>query len=95
MKKGLYRRLGLCWGETGTVEKKMETIGVVGITYFYMGGCQNYGPFWDAHYTMAANIWGTQKGTIILTATPMSHNLNSLKMGYIGEFLCMRSRVQG
>ena len=68
----------------------METIGVVGIIYFYMGG---YGPFWDAHYTTAPNIWGTQKGTIILTATPMSHNLNSLKRGYIGDFLCMRSRV--
>ena len=35
----------------------------------YMGGCQNYGPFLDPYYNTAPNIWGTQKGTIILTTT--------------------------
>ena len=35
----------------------------------YMGGCQNYGPFLDPYYNTAPNIWGTQKGTIILTIT--------------------------
>ena len=34
-----------------------------------MGGCQNYGPFLDPHYTTAPNIQGTQKGTIISTTT--------------------------
>ena len=35
----------------------------------YVGGCQNYGPFWDPYYNTAPNISGTQKGTIILTTT--------------------------
>ena len=30
-------------------------------------------------YNTAPNIWVTQKGTIILTATHMSYSLNSLK----------------
>ena len=34
-----------------------------------MGGCQNYGPFLDPYYNTAPNIYGTQKGTIILTTT--------------------------
>ena len=33
------------------------------------GGCQNYGPFLDPYYNTAPTIWGTQKGTIILTTT--------------------------
>ena len=32
-------------------------------------GCQNYGPFWDPYKDTAPNIWGTQKGMIILTTT--------------------------
>ena len=34
-----------------------------------MGGCQNVGPFLDPYYNTAPYIWGTQKGTIILTTT--------------------------
>ena len=30
-----------------------------------MGGCPNYGPFLNT----APSIWGTQKGTIVLTTT--------------------------
>ena len=37
----------------------------------HMGGCQNYGPKLDPYYNTAPNIWGTQKGTIILTTTHM------------------------
>ena len=45
----------------------METTIIMGD----MGGCQNYGPFLDPYYNTAPNIWGTQKGTIILTTTHM------------------------
>ena len=38
----------------------------------HMGGCQNYGPLSDPYYNTAPNIWGTQKGTIILTTTHIS-----------------------
>ena len=34
-----------------------------------MGGCQNYGPFLGPDYNTAPDIWGTQKGAIILTTT--------------------------
>ena len=34
-----------------------------------MGGCQNDGPFLDPYYNTEPNIFGTQKGTIILTTT--------------------------
>ena len=34
-----------------------------------MGGCQNYGPFWDPYFNTALNIQGSQQGTIILTTT--------------------------
>ena len=37
-----------------------------------LGGCQNYGPFLGPYYNTAPNIWGTQKGTIILTTTQLS-----------------------
>ena len=35
----------------------------------YMNGCQNYGPFLDPDYNTTPNIWGTQRGSIILTTT--------------------------
>ena len=34
-----------------------------------MGGCQNYGPSLGPYYSAAPSIWGTQKGTFILTTT--------------------------
>ena len=37
----------------------------------HMGGYQTYGPFLDPYYNTAPNIWGTRKGTIILTTTHM------------------------
>ena len=37
--------------------------------YIYMGGCQNYGPFLGTPNIRCRIILGTQKGTIILTAT--------------------------
>ena len=39
--------------------------------YIYMGGCQNYGPFWGTLNNRSRIIIGTQKGTIILTTTHM------------------------
>ena len=36
------------------------------------GSCQNYCPFMGPQYNTAPSIWGTQKGTIILTTTHMS-----------------------
>ena len=35
----------------------------------HLGGCQNYGPFLGPYYNMALIIYGTQKGTLILTTT--------------------------
>ena len=52
--------LGLCWGYMviwEIMEENMETT-IMG----YMGGCQNYSPFWGT-------IIGIQKGTVILTTT--------------------------
>ena len=37
--------------------------------YIYMGGCQNYGPFWGTLNIRCRSIIGTQKGTTILTST--------------------------
>ena len=37
----------------------------------YVGGCQNYGPFLGPYYNTAPIIYGTQKGTLILTTTHM------------------------
>ena len=44
----------------------------------HMGGSRNYDPFWGPYHDTAPNIQGTQRGTIILTATHMSedHALN-------------------
>ena len=38
-------------------------------THNYVGGCQNYGPSLGPYYSTAPSIWGTQKGTFILTTT--------------------------
>ena len=38
----------------------------------HMGGCQKYGPFLGPYYNTAPIIWGTQKGTFILTTTHMT-----------------------
>ena len=35
----------------------------------YLGGCQNYGPFWGTLNIRCRTIIGTQKGTINLTAS--------------------------
>ena len=48
------------------MKKKMETI-----IFGYMGGCQNNGPFWDTLNIRCRSIIGIQKGTIILTTTPL------------------------
>ena len=37
----------------------------------YVGGCQNYGPFWGTLNIRRRTILGTQKGTIILTTIHM------------------------
>ena len=39
--------------------------------YIYMGGCQNYGPFLGTLNIRCRPILGTQKGTIVLTTTPI------------------------
>ena len=41
----------------------------------YVGGCQNYGPFLGPYYNTAPNIWGTQKGTIILQPPISIHHI--------------------
>ena len=38
----------------------------------HMGGCQNCGPFLGTSHNTAPSIWGTQKGTIVLTPTHIS-----------------------
>ena len=45
----------------------------------YMGGCQNYGPFLGPYCNTTPNIWGTQKGTIILTTTHMINHPYDLR----------------
>ena len=44
---------------------------------FYMGSCQNYGPFWGTLNNRCRIIIGTQKGTLILTTT---HILGALRL---------------
>ena len=44
------------------MEKKMETT-----IMSYMGGCQNYGPFWGTLNIRCRLIIRIQKGTIILS----------------------------
>ena len=51
-----------------------------------MGCCQNYGPFLGTLNIRCRIIIGIQTGTIILTTTHMSHSLNSLKEGHIGDY---------
>ena len=46
-------------------------LGHTAIIVVYMGGCQNYGPVLGPYYNTAPTIFGTQKGTIILTTTRM------------------------
>ena len=43
----------------------------------YMGGCQNYGPFWGTLNIRCRTILGTQKGTIILTIPHITPTLHS------------------
>ena len=42
-----------------------------GVLLTYMGGCQNYGPFWGTLNIRCRIIIGTQKGTMILTIPHM------------------------
>ena len=42
----------------------------------HLGGCQNYGPFLGPLKNRCRIIIGTQKGTIILTATHVNHKLH-------------------
>ena len=37
--------------------------------FYYMGSCQNYGPFWGTLNNRCRIILGTQTGTLILTTT--------------------------
>ena len=52
-----------------------------------VGGCQKYRPSLGPYYDTAPNIQGTQKGTIILTATHVRHEGFS-KDGALGEPTC-------
>ena len=45
-----------------------------------MGGCQNYGPFSGPYYNTAPIIWGTQKGTLILT----THMVGYFRVEFLG-----------
>ena len=45
---------------------------------FYMGSCQNYGPFLGTLNNRCRIIIGTQKGTLILTTTHMFSGLRKL-----------------
>ena len=49
----------------------------VPVSLWYMGGCQNYGPFWGTLNDSCRIIIGTQKGTIMLTTT-------HILIGYFG-----------
>ena len=48
-----------------------------------MGDCQNYGPFLAPYYSTAPNIWGTQKGIIIVITAHML-KVNGLVLGGSG-----------
>ena len=41
----------------------------------------------DLYYNTAPSIQGTPRGTMFLTTTYMGYSLNSLKGGYIGEYV--------
>ena len=61
--RGVAMRFPKLRRESGTDAAKYLLLG------FYMGGCQNYGPFLDPYYNTAPNIWATRKRTTILTTT--------------------------
>ena len=44
----------------------------------YMGGCQNYGPFFGPYYNTAPNIQGNQKGAIIVGTTHIPSDCQDL-----------------
>ena len=46
-----------------------------------MGVCQNYDPFWGTLNVRCRTIIGTQKGTIILTTTPMQAGVSVQGLG--------------
>ena len=58
------------WGVTSLCLARKE--GMDPCTSPYMGGCQNYGPFLDPSNNTAPNIYGTQKGIIILASTQIT-----------------------
>ena len=66
---GLYGLYGTSQKSTGS-----SKTGII-----YMGGCQNYGPFLGPLNNRCRTIIGTQKRTIILTATHMSFTTNRPK----------------
>ena len=49
------------------------------------GGCQNYGPLLGSLNTRSLIVLRTQKGTIVLTTTHMSHGQNTFYKGNIGK----------
>ena len=61
-----------------------EGLDLTHIVPVYMGGCQNHGPFLDPYYNTAPNIWGTQKGTIILTTTHMGGEVSCIDYQGLG-----------
>ena len=58
-----------------------------------MGCCQNYGPFLDPYFNTAPNIWGTQKGTIILTTTHIKGLYNHII--HVTQLLLSGGSTQG
>ena len=51
-----------CWPAPNVAGSGLQAI-------LHMGSCQNYGPFLGPDYNTAPIIYGTQKGTLILTTT--------------------------
>ena len=62
-----YRRKYLLRALKSTNSYLYRCCGPLGWVLGHMGGYQNYGPFLGPYYNTAPNIWGTKKGTIILT----------------------------
>ena len=68
-----------------TITPKVQVLRVMQdlIVHIHMGGCQNYGPFWDTLNIRCRIIMGTPKGTIILTTTHI----------HICIYICSRCKV--
>ena len=67
-----YPAAVVCTSSLGTARRTAQN---AQRSTYYMGGCQNYGPFLGTLNSRCRIIMGTQKGTIMLTTTHMTGSI--------------------